>query len=86
MARHALTILGCIIALATLAAAEAATPFATAQAVERPTVTVEVRGGGFHWGDAAIGGLVVVGIVIAAAGVALTIKRPHNPGTDWRSH
>jgi len=86
MARHALTILGCFIALATIAATGAATPLAMAQAAERPTVTVEVRSGGFHWGDAAIGGFVVLGVVIAAAGVALATKRPQNQHTEWRSH
>ncbi len=85
MTRHALTILGCIIALATISAIGAA-PLAIGQAVERPTVTVEVHGGGFHWGDAAIGGVVVAGVVIVAAGLALATKRPQNQHTEWRSH
>jgi hypothetical protein len=86
MKRHALTTLSCIIALATTSALRAAAPLATAQTVERPTVTVEVHGGGFHWGDAAIGGVVVAGGVIAAAGVALATRRPRNQPTEWRSH
>jgi hypothetical protein len=86
MKRHALTTLGCIIALATICALRAAAPLAIAQSVQRPTVTVEVHGGGFHWGDAAIGGVVVAGGVIAAAGVALAIKRPQNQTTEWRPH
>ena len=86
MKRHALTTLSCIIALATTSALRAAAPLAIAQTVERPTVTVEVHGGGFHWGDAAIGGVVVAGGVIATAGVALATRRPRNQPTEWRSH
>ena len=86
MKRHALTTLSCIIALATTSALRAAAPLATAQTVERPTVTVEVHDGGFHWGDAAIGGVVVAGVVIATAGVALATRRPRNQPTEWRSH
>jgi hypothetical protein len=85
MKRHPLATFGCIIALATINAIGGA-PTAIAQAVERPTVTVEVHSGGFHWGDAAIGGVVVAGVVIVAAGLALATKRSQNPHTDWRSH
>jgi hypothetical protein len=85
MKRHALTTLGCIIALATISAIGVA-PLAIAQSVERPTVTVAVHGGGFHWGDAAIGGVVVTGVVIVAAGLALAIKRPQHQPTEWSSH
>lgn len=83
--KRALMTWRCIIALAAISAIGAA-PLAIAQAGERPTVTVEVHGGGFHWGDAAIGGVVVAGVVIVAAGVALATKRPQNQRTEWRSH
>jgi hypothetical protein len=86
MTRHALTTFGCIIALAMTSAVGAITPVALTQAAERPTVTVEVHDGGFHWGDAAIGGVVVAGGVIATAGVALATRRPRNQHTEWRSH
>lgn len=85
MKRHALTTVGCIIALAAINAIGDG-PLATAQTVERPTVTVEVHGGGFHWGDAAIGGVVVTGVVIVAAGIALATNRPQKQHTEWRSH
>jgi hypothetical protein len=86
MTRNTLTTLGCIIALAATGAVGAATPVALTQAAERPTVTVEVHGNGFHWGDAAIGGVVVAGAVIAAGGVALATRRPQNRHTDRRPH
>jgi hypothetical protein len=85
MKRHPLTTVGCIIALATISAIGVA-PIAIAQSAERPTVTVEVHSGGFHWGDAAIGGVVVAGVVIVAAGLALATKRSPNHHTEWRSH
>ena len=74
-----------IIALAAICAIGTA-PLAVARAAERPTVTVEVRGGRFHWGDAAIGGVVVAGVGFVAAGLALATKRPRNPHPEWRSH
>jgi hypothetical protein len=86
MKRHPLTTLGCIIALAAMTALGPARPLAIARAAERPTVTVEVQGGGFHWGDAAIGGFVVLGVVIVAAGVALAIKRPLDQHTERSPH
>jgi hypothetical protein len=85
MKRHALTTLGCIIVLATISAIGAAS-FAIAQSVQRPTITVAVHGGGFHWGDAAIGGVVVAGVVIVAAGLVLATGRPQSQHTEWSSH
>lgn len=55
--------------LFTAAPTAAATP--RARPVQKEPVIVQIRGDGFHWGDAAIGAAAAFGLTLAAGGVLL---------------
>ena len=56
---------------------------ATSQTQERDprTVVVQLRDRGFHWTDAGIGALATLGLIAAAAGATLVLRR----GSDGRT-
>lgn len=67
-------------ALACTGGAVAATPQA-----ERPTVVVEVRDGGFHWGDAAIGASGALALALLS-GTALLRRRSAQKQPERSNH
>jgi hypothetical protein len=74
--------------VATLAAAALAFPggaFAGTPQTERPTVVVEVRDGGFHWGDAAIGASGALALVLLS-GTALLRRRAAREQPERSNH
>jgi hypothetical protein len=48
---------------------------------QRDTVVVEVHDGGFHWGDAAIGGAAVCALGLVAGGAAV-LRPTHRKGAS----
>lgn len=75
-----------LLALAALALcpAEGAIGSSGTPSRERRPVVVEVRRGGFHWGDAAIGAAAGCGLALAAGGLVLLTRsaRTVNPSQE----
>jgi hypothetical protein len=64
----------------TLAAGDAASAGQPTHPAQRAPVVVEVRGDGFHWGDAAIGAAATLGLTLSVGGVlVLTRTVPSRP-------
>lgn len=74
MARLLLTVIGCSLLLSAVpGGGVAANPSESRPGRERTPVVVEVRGGGFHVGDAAIGAAAAVSLVLVVAGAVLYV-------------
>jgi len=84
MTRRLSTGTACGLLLATtLASGAAATDRAP---TERAPVVVQVGGSGFHWGDAAIGAAVALGVTAASGGVLVLLRtRPLPAETNVNS-
>ena len=69
-----------------VAAAGDATGPRAAQPAQRPPVVIEVREGGFHWGDAAIGAAAVFGLMLLGSGAVLAFRRSATSSTREENH
>jgi hypothetical protein len=68
------------VVVVTLAAGRATAADPPTHPAQRAPVVVEVRGEGFHWGDAAVGAAAALGLTLAGAGVLVltrsTVSQP----------
>jgi hypothetical protein len=88
MTRRLLRVTACTLVLTVIIVSTAggATGPRAPQPAQRPTVVVEVREGGFHWEDAAIGAAAVFGLVLVGSGAVLAFRRAATPSMREENH
>ncbi len=84
--RRTLTIIGSAVAFLTIALGGIGICACAAHAAPRPPVIVVVRGGGFHWGDAAIGASAGLSVALAVFGATLTLTGSRKRSTGGTRH
>ena len=85
MRRHLGTSTGCALLAAAALAAPSGANGRPAPPAQRPPVVVQVRGDGFHWGDAAVGAAAMLGLTLAAGGLVVFV-RTGSPRTERKHH
>jgi hypothetical protein len=73
-----LALLTTIATMVVVASTSASTPRAPSPPAQRPVV-VQVDGGGFDWGDAAIGAAGAAGFVLLLVGLATAARHDRSP-------
>ena len=87
MTRRLLRVTACTLVLTVIIATTgSANGPRAAQPGQRPPVVIEVREGGFHWGDAAIGAAAVFGLVLLGSGAVLAFRRAATPSMREENH
>jgi hypothetical protein len=65
---------GCGLLVAAALAGSAGAAKHPAPPAQGPPVVVQVRGDGFHWGDAAVGAAATLGLTLAAGGFVVLLR------------
>jgi hypothetical protein len=86
MARRLGTSIGCCLLVAATLASSGGASGHPATPPQRPPVVVQVRGDGFHWGDAAVGAAATLGLTLAAGGFVVFIRSGPPPRPEGERH
>jgi hypothetical protein len=86
MTRRLLRVTACTLVFTVIVATAGGAAGPRAQHTQRPPVVIEVREGGFDWGDAAIGAAAVSGLVLLGSGAVLAFRRSATSPTREENH